>query len=244
MSFRTLTLAATFLLFWAGSAPAQALKLEFQNGTVNLVAQNVPARAILAEWARLGGTRIVNAERIAGAPLTLELTGVSERQALDIVLRGVAGYMIAAREASGTGASRFDRIVILPTSTAPRQASAPAPFGPPPAARPVPAPGQGVEDEAAEDRAEDDPRERPIGFPGRGRAVSVGPVTGGRGGAPETFVAPQPDAPPAGRGAPGAATTPSNPFTTLPGSARPGEISPAPPQQQGPGTTGPNTSDR
>ena len=52
--------------------------------------------------------------RVAGAPVTLELTDVPERQALDIVLRSVAGYMLAPRRAGSPGASTFDRIMILP----------------------------------------------------------------------------------------------------------------------------------
>jgi hypothetical protein len=65
---------------------------------VTLHAQNVPVRTILAEWARVGGARIVNGERVAGAPVTLDLEGIPERQALDIILRGVSGYVVAARE--------------------------------------------------------------------------------------------------------------------------------------------------
>jgi hypothetical protein len=87
---------------------------------VSLRAQNAPIRTILAEWARLGGATIVNGERVAGAPVTLELTDVPERNALDIVLRGVAGYMLGPRRAGTVGPSEFDRIMILPSSVAPR----------------------------------------------------------------------------------------------------------------------------
>jgi hypothetical protein len=110
-------------------ADAQNLTLHIQDGRVNLEAQNVPVRQILAEWARVGGAKIVNGEKVAGAPLTLQLQGMPERQALDIILRGVSGYMLAARQA-GTGVSAFDRIMILPTSSAPRNAGpAPGAFG-------------------------------------------------------------------------------------------------------------------
>jgi hypothetical protein len=48
----------------------------------------------------------------------LKLVSVPERQALDIILRNAAGYMAAPRLASATpGASDYDRILILPTST-------------------------------------------------------------------------------------------------------------------------------
>ena len=42
--------------------------------------------------------RIVNGERVAGPAVTLELQDVSERQALDVLLRGVSGYIVAPRE--------------------------------------------------------------------------------------------------------------------------------------------------
>ena len=45
------------------------------NGRVTLVAKDVTVREILAEWARVGQTRIVNAEKLTGGPVTLELDG-------------------------------------------------------------------------------------------------------------------------------------------------------------------------
>ena len=113
----------------AAPAHAQAVKLEFNNGRVSLSAQNVPLRTILAEWARLGGTTIVNGDRVTGAPVTLELIAVPERQALDTLLRGVAAYMLAPRRDGSIGSSTFDRILILPTSAAPRNPPPPANAG-------------------------------------------------------------------------------------------------------------------
>jgi hypothetical protein len=139
MHFRVSTVAV-LLTFIAGPASAQqTVKLQFNAGQVTLSAQNAPVRAILAEWAKLGGATIVNGERVAGPPVTLELAGVPERQALDIVLRSVAGYIVAPRPAGSTGASAFDRIMILPTSVAPRNPApaAAAAGGPrPPGVRP------------------------------------------------------------------------------------------------------------
>ncbi|MDP1571895.1 MAG: hypothetical protein Q8L86_18005 [Vicinamibacterales bacterium] len=129
--------AAVFLLL-APPASAQKLTLEIRDGRVTLDATNVPVRQILAEWAKVGGTTVVNGERIAGAPVTLTLVDVPEKQALEIVLRNVAGYMAAARADASTGASRFDRILVLATSTAP-PASAAAPAAP--SGRPAFAPG-------------------------------------------------------------------------------------------------------
>ena len=131
MSFRALT--AVVLLSAVCAAPAsaqQAIKIEFKDGRVSLNAQNAPLRAILSEWARLGGSTIVNGDRVAGAPVTLELVAVPERQALDTLLRSVAAYMLAPRRAGSVGASTFDRILILPTSAAVRNPQ-PVAAGPP-----------------------------------------------------------------------------------------------------------------
>ncbi len=120
--------AALFLSLCAGgSASAQVLALEFHDGRVKLTAENVPVSRILAEWARLGGTRIVNGERVPGAPVTLQIDA-PERQALDTVLRGAAGYMVLARDTIAPGASAFDKILVLPTtSRAPTASAQPQP---------------------------------------------------------------------------------------------------------------------
>ncbi len=98
---------------------AQPLSLEIRDGLVTLSATNVPVRQVLAEWAKVGGTRVVGAERVTGSPLTLRLEGVPEAKALDIVLRGAAGYVAAARQVPGAGRSTYDRILVLATSTPP-----------------------------------------------------------------------------------------------------------------------------
>ena len=54
-------LASLFLLVSATSAFAQ-LKLEIKDGLVSIDARSVPARQILSEWARIGGTRVVGSE--------------------------------------------------------------------------------------------------------------------------------------------------------------------------------------
>lgn len=112
-------LIASALVMASTSAWAGELKLTIANGRVTLIAQEVPLRQILTEWARVGQTRIVNAEKLAGPPLTLQLVDVSEKEALDIVLHSASGYVAAPRAASASGASQYDRIMILATSRAP-----------------------------------------------------------------------------------------------------------------------------
>jgi hypothetical protein len=125
-------LAFAVLVTVASPVAAQQLTLQIQDGKVTLDAVNVPARQILAEWARIGGTKVVGAEKIVGPPLTLKLEGTPERRALDIVLGSVAGFMAAERQADATpGASVYDRILILATSTAPTQAASAARPGQP-----------------------------------------------------------------------------------------------------------------
>lgn len=131
----------TGLLFLAGlllASPAAAeLTLTISDGKVTLICDNAPARQILAEWARLGQTKVVGADKLTGPPLTLRLENVPEQQALEIVLRAASGYIAADRPTLVASASRYDRILIMPPS-APVAGGAAAGRGAVPA-RPVPA---------------------------------------------------------------------------------------------------------
>jgi hypothetical protein len=120
MGSRLLPLAVV-LLCWALPLEAQqSIELEFNAGRVTLNAKDASARVILSEWARLGGATIVNADDVIGPAVTIELVDMPERQALDIILRSTAGYLLAPRRAGTIGVSVFDRVVILSTSAAPR----------------------------------------------------------------------------------------------------------------------------
>ena len=140
-----ITVVAAAVLLLAASAEAQQMTLQIKDGRVDLEAHNIPVRQILAEWARVGGAKVVNGEKVIGAPVTLQLRNVPERQAIDTILRGVSGYMLAARPDGTAGVSAFDRIMILATSAAPRNAPAPAMTGFP--ARPFPQPSPNAADE-------------------------------------------------------------------------------------------------
>jgi hypothetical protein len=236
MSLRVVAFVA--VLTWAAPAGAQTVKVEFNAGTVSVSAQNAPLRTILAEWARLGGATIVNGDRLAGPPVTLELTNVTERQALDTLLRNAAGYMLAPRRAGTSGVSAFDRILILPTSVGPRNSPAPAAAtpglaGPRPLTLPRPPvavqPDAPVEEPAVEP-AQETPDPEPVATPTR----------------PTPFGAPRPLVPPPARPTPpgeaaaddapadetpaGAQPTATNPFGLPAGSsALPGVVTPARP---------------
>jgi hypothetical protein len=81
------------------STPASAgdLKLSMQNGRVTIIADNVPLRQILQEWARVGQAKILNADKMNGPAITLQLVDAPERDALDILLRSASGYIAAPR---------------------------------------------------------------------------------------------------------------------------------------------------
>ena len=123
------------------NASAGELKLSMKDGLVTLTAQDVPLSMIMAEWAKVGQTRVVNGEKIL-TPVSLQLVDVPERKALDIVLRSASGYMLAERPSHLANASVFDRILILPTSRPPAN-TGPVNSAPPPfmnnAPRPIPA---------------------------------------------------------------------------------------------------------
>lgn len=126
---------AFLLLAMPSAASAGDLKLTMNNGLVTLVATDVPVSQILAEWARIGKTTILNGEKLAGPPLTLQLVDVPERQALEVLLRSASGYVAAPRPVNMVNASSFDRILIMPTSRPPAVsavAAAPQPFRPQP----------------------------------------------------------------------------------------------------------------
>jgi hypothetical protein len=201
---------------WATSAAAQGVTLEFQAGKVRLNAQNVTVSQILAEWARRGRTTIVNGERVPGPAVTLELQDVSEQEALDIVLRGVSGYLVAAREATVTGASAFDRIYILPTSSRPTNA---APLAPPPQQ------ALQVQDDFEDDEPPppNSPRQPGVG-PGVRLPRDTGPVA-----RPVPAAVDDDDDRVEPESRPAA---PNNPFGVAPGTNRPGVITPGPANRQ------------
>jgi hypothetical protein len=118
----------------ASTALAGELSVKIANGRATVIAKEVPVRQILAEWARVGETRVVNAEKIVGGPVTLELVDVPEKEALDVILRTAAGYIAAPRPVNVAGASQFDRVIVLATSRPP---AATASMTPPPFGRPA-----------------------------------------------------------------------------------------------------------
>jgi hypothetical protein len=118
-------LLAAAIMAWAAPARAE-VQLRIEGGHVSLKATNATVREILGEWARVGRTKIVNGERMPGGPITIELNGITEEEALEIILRSAAGYVTAPRAVAEVNASRYDRILVMPTSSPTRPSSPPA----------------------------------------------------------------------------------------------------------------------
>jgi hypothetical protein len=110
-----------------GTARAE-VQITLHDGLVTVVAKDATARQILTEWSRVGQAKIINVDRVAGGPLTMELKDFPEERALEILLRSTSGYLAAPRTtAAVANLSRFDRVIVMPTSVAPRNTT-PAPM--------------------------------------------------------------------------------------------------------------------
>jgi hypothetical protein len=152
----------------AASTAHAEVQFSLQAGRVVIVARDASVAEILAEWARIGRTAIVNADRLPADRVTLELQSVPEQQALDILLRGTSGYVVMSRPIGDPSASAYDRIAIMPPSVmrpeattaaapirAPQGPAAPVEAMPPIAAEPPPiAPAEATADNSSGSDAE------------------------------------------------------------------------------------------
>jgi hypothetical protein len=224
---------------FAPLANAGELKLTLGNGRATLIAQDVPLRQVLAEWARLGQTTIVNGDKLTGPPVTLQLIDRPEREVLELLLRSASGYIAAQRQVDLPGASVFDRVMILPTSRGPVgvASATTSQFPRPNLAQQMPVP-------VMDDDAPLDPN-GPNGPNGVMPQVQMGP--NGQVMMPNGQMAP--NGPygvngPFGPNGPGAPNPQNMPAQSVPGPApvltspRPGQLPPPPPAQ--PNLYGPN----
>jgi len=121
-------------------AAAPGVSLVIRDGKVTIKAQQASLRQILAEWERQGQVKVVGADKLTGGPITLTLVDIPEKQALEIVMRGVPGYMAIDRAAlaDAAGSSRYDRVVVMARAATPVPAAAASAAGP----RGMPSPAQ------------------------------------------------------------------------------------------------------
>jgi hypothetical protein len=222
-------------------ADAQQLSLRIDHGVVDLDAENVSVRQILREWARIGGVTIVNADKTSETPVTLRLADLAEKAALEVLLRGVGGYVLAPR-VDGGGPSAFSRILILPTSAAPTVVAGPA-SGPAaaPAAFAAAAPAFVAPPRSPVESANDDPGDAETASAAAAAAAAarrlggLQPIApGGRpfrpGEALPYRIEVEDEPPAAASPAPApASSTAASPFGTMSGSTQMGVTSPVPP---------------
>jgi hypothetical protein len=233
--------AAAATVFMASYVAAQStpVSIQFQNGNVTLrTTARMPLRTVLQEWARVGRTKIVNAEGVTGQVDQLELVNVPEQKALAVLLRDISGYAVGARADASSGGAQFDRIMLMPRSTSATVTTGPRVASFPTATQPAPiqyVPGS----------PDDEANDVPANLAGRGltpqQIQNNANVAAARAQAaaqqqqqqqqnsdrnpPETA----PRAPAAGTGS----TVPTNPFYSG-RTGRPGEVNPAPQQQRNP----------
>lgn len=103
----------------AFASPVSAdVRVTFANGRVTIIASDATVSEILAEWSRVGGSTFVDADKIPSRErVTLHLEDRTELDAIDVLLRRVAGYMVAPVSGPSSGPSVVERVFILPTST-------------------------------------------------------------------------------------------------------------------------------
>lgn len=229
--------ALLVLMLFTPPSWAAGLKMTISDGKISIDAQDVTIRQILAEWARLGKTQIVNLERVTSGPITLKIENVPEKDALDIILRAVPGHMAVPRETYLPGASVYERILILASAATvtaaarPQTPTFPSPMSPNitqlRSGSPVLTPG--VLPEPA-DPAADQRDDLAIAAAAAAGLVPVpalmpAPTTLNPANMP-ALVGP---AGPQGTQQPAPATQPSNPWNAPAGSSRPGLAPAAPP---------------
>ncbi|NQW02901.1 MAG: hypothetical protein HQ485_02610 [Acidobacteria bacterium] len=118
---------------WASTSTIRAqnsrtLDLSFNDGQVTLIANNVTLREILAEWARKGGSTIVNAEKLGGSPVVMmEFKEQPEVEVLRSLLRDAPGYGIALRANMSADMSTIGTVFVLATRSAAVSSSYAAP---------------------------------------------------------------------------------------------------------------------
>lgn len=132
------SIALTVLLAGVPIMAADDLELSFHEGRVTVIATDVSVQTILQEWSRVGRTDFVDADKLTGPPVRLQLVDVPEADALRVLLRQAAGYVAAPRTTPPLEGSRFDRVLVMASSRRPASSSyAPSPGSSVP--RPVPA---------------------------------------------------------------------------------------------------------
>jgi hypothetical protein len=110
-------IAATGLV--AAQQPDGAVRVSLADGRASISAQQATLAQILAEYSRVGGVRIETASPLPRQPISVDLANVSERQAFEVLLRGVGGFVAVPHATAADardGLSEFARVVIVSMS--------------------------------------------------------------------------------------------------------------------------------
>jgi glucosyl-dolichyl phosphate glucuronosyltransferase len=99
----------------------RTLQLTFRDGHVSLAAHGVTLQQVLKEWERIGRTQVDHADAAPATLLDLDLTDVTEEEALDVLLRSAGGFVAIAAPAPDVTASHFGRILIVPPGAPSRE---------------------------------------------------------------------------------------------------------------------------
>jgi hypothetical protein len=107
--------ALTTLAFVATAVavmPAQGVSVQiaFANGRVTLTASDAPVAVVLTEWARVGRSEILGIDTLASRRVTLDLSDVTEAQALAAILGDGVGFVSALKTDWIPTQSRLARI--------------------------------------------------------------------------------------------------------------------------------------
>jgi len=112
--------ACTVLSATPISAQTADVRVSFANGRVSVAATGATLGDILREWARAGGSRFVNVDRIPVVErMTIRLENETELRALDILLRPLAGYAVTAKSHDAPGLSSVGRVLLMPGPSRP-----------------------------------------------------------------------------------------------------------------------------
>jgi hypothetical protein len=139
-------LAAIALMATGGALSAEprqsaAIRMQFGDGRVTIVASDVLTADLLAEWSHIGVTEIAGADRVPDRRVTLNISDQDEEETLRLIAGpgfGFAGYV---RSTSIPGTSRFARVTLVAAGIAPRaQTRSSSPTGPPEARYSYPMP--------------------------------------------------------------------------------------------------------
>jgi hypothetical protein len=92
------------------------------NGFANLVAQNVSVGEVFAEWARVGGTKITNAEKLPGGRISVKFDNFPEAELVKSLVRlsraqGAGSIAVPRLVDAPPMPSRLQTISILPSSS-------------------------------------------------------------------------------------------------------------------------------